>query len=268
MAENTIIKVESSEIEKIKSVNKLLIILLVITSFFLGSLTNKISSLQKASDQTTGKESPQAATTISETFALYAKKAGLDEKKFISCFNSGRYKKNISDNLNEGEKLGVQGTPAFFINGKFLGGAFPLESFKEIIDKELNGTSSTDYLDYSNPLQNAYANKAFDPEPKTVDIGNAPIQGSKDAKITLVEFSDFQCPFCERAFPTIQQLMKDYKGKIKIAYKQFPLTSIHPNAQKSAEASECANEQGKFWEYHDLLFTNQNAWSPLAPLTN
>ncbi len=92
---------------------------------------------------------------------------------------------------------------------------------------------------------------------------NDPVLGSKDAKISIVEFSDFQCPFCARAFTGALADFKnsDYfkKGEVNLIYKHFPLNSIHPYAQKAAEASECANRQGKFWEYHDLLFINQQS---------
>lgn len=95
-----------------------------------------------------------------------------------------------------------------------------------------------------------------------VDPGHLPVLGDKDAKITLVEFSDFQCPFCASfGKDTLPQIKKDYvdTGKVKLAYRHFPL-DFHANAQKAAEASECANEQGKFWEYHDKLFETQSAW--------
>ena len=79
------------------------------------------------------------------------------------------------------------------------------------------------------------------------------IRGDFDAPITLVEFSDFECPFCERHYQTLNKILNDYSGKVRLVYKHFPL-GFHPNAQKAAEASECADEQGKFWEYHDKLF--------------
>ncbi len=92
---------------------------------------------------------------------------------------------------------------------------------------------------------------------------NDPVLGDKNAKITIVEYSDFQCPFCERAYSgaVAQFLASDYfkKGQVNLIYKHFPLTSIHPYAQKAAEAAECANRQGKFWEYHNMLFENQQA---------
>src|SRR3989344_928402 len=92
---------------------------------------------------------------------------------------------------------------------------------------------------------------------------NDPVLGNPNAEISIVEFSDFQCPFCERVYSGALTDFKDsdyFKNdQVNLIYKQFPLTSIHPQAQKAAEASLCANEQGKFWEYHDLLFANQDA---------
>lgn len=86
---------------------------------------------------------------------------------------------------------------------------------------------------------------------------NDHIRGESSAKLTLFEYSDFECPFCSKFSPSLDRALKEYKGEIKLVYRHFPLSSIHPNAQKAAEASECASEQGKFWEYHDKLFEKQ-----------
>lgn len=95
----------------------------------------------------------------------------------------------------------------------------------------------------------------------TPEIGNAPVLGDSNAPITIFEWSDFECPFCKRfADDAYVQIKSQYvdTGKVKIVFKHFPL-SFHANAQKAAEASACAQDQGKFWEYHDKLFVNQNA---------
>jgi protein-disulfide isomerase len=79
-------------------------------------------------------------------------------------------------------------------------------------------------------------------------------KGPAAAPITLVEFSDFHCPFCKRVQPTIAQVLAKYAGKIRIVYKDFPLDSLHPQARAAAEAARCAGEQGKFWEFHDKVY--------------
>lgn len=90
------------------------------------------------------------------------------------------------------------------------------------------------------------------------DIPNRPFRGTANAPVTIVEYSDFQCPFCSRAAATMKQLMAENPGKIKLIYMNFPLP-FHQNAQKAAEAAECAADQERFWEMHDKLFENQNA---------
>lgn len=96
------------------------------------------------------------------------------------------------------------------------------------------------------------------------DLTGLTPRGNPDAKIVIIEYSDFQCPFCGKVQATVEQILKDYDGKVKLYYKQFPLTQIHPNAQKAAEASLLAADQGKFWEYHDLLFENQDELDPAS----
>ncbi len=91
-----------------------------------------------------------------------------------------------------------------------------------------------------------------------VPYDSSRVRGNPDAGITIVEFSDFQCPFCLRAYMTIKGILAKYDGKIKLAYRDLPLQPIRPGAHGSAEASRCAGAQGKFWEYHDLLFENQD----------
>jgi protein-disulfide isomerase len=101
-------------------------------------------------------------------------------------------------------------------------------------------------------------NVSLNLEPHRVNVSTVgfPVRGPETAPVTIVEFSDFECPFCANLFPTMKQIEKDYVGKVRIVYRQFPLSSIHPNAQKAAEASLCAHDQQKFWELHDAMFAD------------
>jgi protein-disulfide isomerase len=86
-----------------------------------------------------------------------------------------------------------------------------------------------------------------------------PSLGRASAPVTLIEFSDFQCPFCQRVAPTLKKIRETYGDKVRIVWKDFPLTQIHPQAFKAGEAAHCAGDQGKYWEYHDRLFANQQS---------
>lgn len=90
--------------------------------------------------------------------------------------------------------------------------------------------------------------------PVQIPTEGHPSRGPQDAPVTIVEFSDYECPYCARVYPSMKQIEENYKGKVRRVFRQFPLTSIHPRAQKAAEASLCALDQGKFWEMHEALF--------------
>lgn len=259
------------KIPKLKQSNFLtlaLILLLMFMSFTLGSLYTKVLYLKQGGNLSTASNTANTKNAR-EAFNEYAKQLNLNTKKFEACLKDRKYTAKINADVNEAGTLGVQGTPGFFVNGIFVGGAFPYASFKEIIDKELSGGAPTDITLYTEAnLKEAYKTdpKGFDPVKKNVEIGDAAVRGEQNAKITIVEYSDFQCPYCERSFPVMNQILDDYRGKVKLVYKHLPL-SFHPNAQQAAEAAECAGEQNKFWEYHDLLFEKQQEWSPLTPQT-
>jgi len=84
----------------------------------------------------------------------------------------------------------------------------------------------------------------------------ARLRGSPQAPVIIVEFSDFQCPFCRKVQTTLKTLLARYQGRVSLAYRDFPLRGMHGQAELAAESSRCAGEQGRFWEYHDLLFAN------------
>jgi protein-disulfide isomerase len=204
----------------------------------------------------------------------YAQEVGLNMARFKKDLADPKIAADIKADQALASSVGADGTPTFFINGRQLVGAEPFASFKAIIDDEIKkadellkkGTKPEDlYAKLSDQnVANAPAAPAAAPPgappaaPEKVDIavGDAPAKGPKSAKVTIVEFSDFQCPFCSRVVPTLKQIEDSYKGKVRIAFKNLPL-DMHPNAQPAAEAAMAAHEQGKFWEMHDKLFANQ-----------
>lgn len=183
----------------------------------------------------------------------YAKELGMDSGKFDSCLDSGVKKSIVDKDQQEGITKGVSGTPTFFINGQKLVGAQPFESFKPVIDSILSGNAP------AQPAANPQPTVPSQPQTYTGSIDNDPVKGDKNAKVVIIEWSDFQCPYCERFYSqTLPGIVSEYidAGKVRFVYRDFPL-SFHAQATPSAEASECANEQGKYWEFHDMLFENQ-----------
>jgi protein-disulfide isomerase len=89
------------------------------------------------------------------------------------------------------------------------------------------------------------------------------VDGKADSKVILVEYGDYQCPSCGGAYPNVNTLMDEYGDRIALVFRNFPLTSIHPNAKAAAAAAESAGLQGKYWEMHNILYENQNSWSSL-----
>jgi protein-disulfide isomerase len=87
-----------------------------------------------------------------------------------------------------------------------------------------------------------------------VSVEGAPVRGSEKAPVTIIEFSDFHCPYCKQVQPTLKRILSDYGDRVRLAYRDFPLDQLHPSARKAAEAARCANDQGKFWEFHDKLY--------------
>jgi protein-disulfide isomerase len=195
---------------------------------------------------------------------------GLDAKKVDDAIKNHKWKKLIDDDNNLSSSLQASGTPHFFVNGRRLVGAQPFEKFKSIIDEEITkasgllakGTAQKDLYDTLMKSGKApgAAGAAADLEKKPMpSITGAPWKGAKNAKVTVVEFSDFQCPFCSRVEPTVAQVMKDYGDKIKFVWRNLPLP-MHADAPLAAQAAmEAYKQKGSdgFWKMHDAMYQNQ-----------
>lgn len=174
--------------------------------------------------------------------ATIAKKIGLNQKKFKSCLTSAKYKTAVTASESEGTSIGVSGTPTTFVNGTAISGALPYSDLKKAIDDAIGGKKGDVNV----------------PAVRSTDH----IIGSPSAKVLMVEYSDFQCPYCKQFNSSVQQALSEYKDQIAFVYRHFPLLSLHPYAESLAEGSECATElggQSKFWEYHDKVFAGSTA---------
>jgi protein-disulfide isomerase len=175
----------------------------------------------------------------------YATTLKLDVPAFTAALNDHRYQPLLRQDLLEARAYGVDATPTFFVNGRRYSGAPPLATLRNYVDVALGRTA----------LQVPPPNSS-DPRVGPINLDRAPVRGAADAQVTIVEFSDLQCPFCAQTTPVMQQIMNSYDGKVKWVFKHFPL-SIHSNAMMAHQAALAAAEQGKFWEMHDALFADQ-----------
>lgn len=194
-------------------------------------------------------------------FATMAKDLSLNSADFAACMKSGRYDAVIQANQDEGVTLGVNGTPAFFINGFPISGAQPYELFEYAVGLAEQGTLADAYVSADEDAAQAQAPPTG---PVEVDTEGAYSIGDEDAPVVMVEFTDYQCPFCSRHFlETFPKIKADYidTGKVRYVFLDFPLTSIHPQAQLAAEAARCAGDQGAYLQMHDVLFGRQDEWN-------
>lgn len=203
----------------------------------------------------------------------YAKEVGLNLPKFQKALNDGTYKAKVDAEMAEGAQVGVQGTPALFINGRFLSGAQPVDVLvaqvklaladaeKRMAEKKIPVSKVYDAImaDAKSAPAAAASKTPEVPDVRVaVEPGDGPSWGNKNAPVTLVVFSDFECPFCSRVVPTLHKIQDAYKDKVRIVWRNFPLP-FHRSAGLAAEAALAAHAQGKFWQYHDKLFENQRA---------
>ncbi|MEO5727838.1 MAG: thioredoxin domain-containing protein [Byssovorax sp.] len=213
-----------------------------------------------------------------EKYEQWAVQSGVDKAKWKASFDKGEFAKKIDDDMAVGKTVGVQGTPASFINGNFLSGAQPLEKFTAVIDEELGKAKAA--IAQGTKADKVYAklageNKAKAPakadakpdakpaeDDKTVwkvPAGDGPAKGGAEALVTIVQFSDFQCPFCSRVEPSIDDVMKTYGNKVRLIWRNNTLP-FHPRAEPAAElAMEARAQKGDkgFWDAHAMIFKNQ-----------
>ncbi|MEN8160537.1 MAG: thioredoxin domain-containing protein [Myxococcota bacterium] len=143
----------------------------------------------------------------------------------------------------------------FYEEHKKSFGERPIDEVKTQVREHLERRRAPEAArEYVDTLREAAQVTMLLERPRTPVEAIGPARGPADAPVTIVEFSDYQCPFCRRAEPTLEQVLERYEGKIRFVFRHFPLDRIHPQARGASEAAACADKQGKFWEYHAALF--------------
>ena len=209
----------------------------------------------------------------------YAQQVGLDMDKVKKALDEKAHAAVIKDDTTVAATMGARGTPNFFINGRNVRGAVPFEAFKTVIDaelataKKLQEQGVTSEQMYATITKNALTKAAppkpqqrpGQPDPKAVYKvplqGDEPQKGPDDALVTIVEFSDFECPFCGRVEPTLDQVKDKYGKDVRVVWMNNPLP-FHKNAKPAANAAlEAHAQKGDegFWQMHEKLFQNQKA---------
>jgi protein-disulfide isomerase len=218
----------------------------------------------------------------------YAKQVGLNMQEFKTALDKSEHQKAVKADQALARKLGARGTPAFFINGRKLMGAQPFNKFKSVIEDEIGraekmlGAGVPKGQLYSEFIKNAKTSPSDDkdkgkgknkkrkkkkrPDPNAVykvPVQDEPQKGPNNALVTIVEFSDFQCPFCKRVNSTVDKVVEEYGNDVRVLWKNNPLP-FHDQAMPAAIAAMEVHEQAgdrKFWKYHDKLFQNQKSLS-------
>ncbi|MCE9573334.1 MAG: DsbA family protein [Deltaproteobacteria bacterium] len=198
---------------------------------------------------------------------LIAADLGLDLNRFRAALDTGAYRAQVRADYEAAVALGVRSTPTFFINGRPVSGSLPLREFARIVDQELARAQAVPATAGRYEALVAAGRPAAD----TPDAAAAPFEldpatvyaiglglpghatGPDDALVTIVEWSDFECPYCARNAPTIEAIRKDFAGQVRVIYRHLPLF-FHAHADLAAEAGAEAAHQGKFWAFHDALF--------------
>jgi protein-disulfide isomerase len=178
----------------------------------------------------------------------YAKALGLDLAAFQNALDNHTYRPIVERDLAEAAGLGVTTTPTFFVNGRRLVGPQGYASLGAVIESLLAGIP---------PDKRVQAEIVAAGPAQQIDIARAPTRGPATAPISLVEFSDFECPFCAETAPVVRQLLLAYPSQVRFAFKHYPLP-MHKDSPLAHEAALAAGDQGKFREMHDLLFQTQS----------
>jgi protein-disulfide isomerase len=189
-----------------------------------------------------------ASGAFETRIAAIAGQAGLDVVAWQACRSDPGMASGVDADLSLAGTAGVHATPTFAVNGTMLVGAQPAAAFRSALDAartraQASGVPAAQYYESAVPQ---------------IPVGTSPVRGPADAWITVVEFSDFQCPYCSSVQTTLATVLPEYGTDVRVVFKNYPLP-FHSHARATAIAAECAQAQGRFWQFHDLVFGGQSA---------
>ncbi len=221
-----------------------------------------------------------------EDLISYAEQVGVpDIAKFKADLENHTYAAQVDADMKQGQTFGVGSTPSFFINGIPQRGAKSADQLKELIEQEkkfaqglIDAGSKREEV-YARILKGAKAKRDMPQRPNNrkdqraarpgkpdpsksyaVPVDDRPMKGSEEALVTIIEYSDFECPYCRKVLPTLKEIEEAYGDKVRVVFRQQPLP-MHKNAIPAAKAALAAHKQGKFWEMHDALFAKSETRS-------
>ena len=196
---------------------------------------------------------------------LMARELGLDMLRFRAALDTGAYRAQIAEDVKDATTLGVTGTPVFFVNGRPISGNQSLKVFADTVDEELARVAQTKTATYDALVAHGKPTADVpdvDRERTELDLKTTykmglglpgHQQGPDDALVTIVVWGDFQCPFCAKMAPILEQVRAKYGAQVRLVYRHLPMT-FHKKAALAAEAAVAAAAQGKFWAFHDAAW--------------
>ncbi|HIP49879.1 MAG TPA: hypothetical protein EYG99_00330 [Candidatus Pacebacteria bacterium] len=222
----------------------------ILLFLLIGTITERVSFGEFSPKKTSIKKSTETITDvppISKSFEQFIKDNNIDKEAFDVCLADGRYKETVQNDIDSGKAAGVKGTPHSFVlidDAIYeIPGAHTEKGMREFFDDLLSGNDAR-AKDISTTTELA-------PVSETDWI-----RGEDDARITVIEYSDIDCPFCKDFHISITNLMDDYAEDVRWVFRHMPIDGLHPDARTKAEASECIGELGgvdAFWKYIDTL---------------
>lgn len=237
-----------------QQINPAMIAVLVFAGFFVGTLSARIDSLNNGGGTSNSAGNSFADKQIAKIVSEL--ESDIDEEAFFECYSNKETTDEVQEDEKSGRATGIRGTPGTILvdtetnKAVIFGGAVPVATIKNYVDHIIDGSEIT--------ATNKGSFGEFEEGVNFTEVSNSDhVRGSRDARLVMIEYSDYECPYCATFHKTAQSIVNDYKGDVAWAFRHFPLDNIHKNARTYAIAAECAARAGNndtFWEITDAVY--------------